>query len=252
MAQKFYYDSVDILGSTLNDGTVSLSGTEIFADAASLTNEERAVDQSITTAITDWAENDALQFDLGSAKTVSFVAVYFNAAEADTLVLSYDDAATGNSQADNAITADFSVGWNVTEFSPASKRYWFISAKTAGGLVGITEVILGAYLEFSINPDIGISEQEIFGTAVNRSAGGVEYAVKKHNPISTWTLNFANISSTFKTNLQSMEAEVQDYKKFLWYDETNYHYVRLESPIKYTEVAYQRYSASISLREQLS
>ena len=81
MAQKFYYDSVDILNATLNDGTVALNGSESFSDSSSLISEERAVDQSISTVITGWEENDALQFNLGSAKAVDFMAVYFNLAE---------------------------------------------------------------------------------------------------------------------------------------------------------------------------
>ena len=246
MAQKFYYDSTNTLGSTLNDGT----GTTTFSDSASITNEERAIDQSTSTAITDFDQSDSLRFDYGAAVTNDFIALHFSSGTGvDVNVYDSDNGTTCS--LNTTITSAFSTGWNVSALTSESHRYWLLYAGS-GAIANLTEVFFGVALEFTINPDIGISEQEIFGTEVNRSAGGVEYAVKKHNPISTWTLNFANISSTFKASLQSMEAEVQDYKKFLWYDETNYHYVRLESPIKYTEVAYQRYSASISLREQLS
>ena len=64
--------------------------------------------------------------------------------------------------------------------------------------------------------------------------------------------NFKNISETFKNNLSSMENKVQDFKKFVYYDGTNYNYVRLANSISFVEVAHQRYSASIKLREQLS
>ena len=255
MAKTFYYDSVDILNSTLNDGTVTYSGTEGFNDGTTLTNEERAVDQSVSTAITAWAENDALQFDLGSAKSVDFIAVYFNAAEADDIRLSYDNASSGQTAADIDSFSSCSVGWNVDEFSSQSYQYWIVSALTAGGLVGITEIILGAKLAFDMNPDIGIGEQEIYGTDIQRSIGGVEYGTKSHEPISTISMNFSSIPSSFKTSLQSMEADVQDFKKFV-YSENGvsgpFHYVRLNGPISYSEVAYQRFSASFTLREQLS
>ena len=126
---------------------------------------------------------------------------------------------------------------------------------SSGGLVGLTEVILGKKLAFEINPDVGIGEQEIFGTDINTSIGGVEYAVKRHEPKSTRSMNFGNISETFKNNLQTMESHVQNYKKFVYSEDGTtgaFHYVRLDSPIKIQEVAFQRYSASFTLREQLS
>ena len=111
---------------------------------------------------------------------------------------------------------------------------------------------MGVPLEFENEPDMGIATQEIFGTDINKSYGGVEYANKKHEPQSTWTLNFSNISQTFRNNLAPMEADVTNYKKLVYYDDSAYHYVRLDAPIKFTEVAYQRFSASLKLREQLS
>ena len=255
MAKTFYYDSVDILNSTLNDGTVTYSGTEGFNDGTTLTNEERAVDQSVSTTITAWAENDALQFNLGSAKAVDFIAVYFNAAEADDIRLSYDNASSGQTAADIDSFSSCSVGWNVDEFLSQSYQYWIVSALTAGGLVGITEIILGAKLAFTVNPDIGIGEQEIYGTDIQRSIGGVEYGTKSHEPISTISMNFSFISSTFKTSLQSFEAEVQDFKKFVYSEDGTtgpFHYVRLDGPIKFTEIAHTVFSASLTLREQLS
>ena len=252
MAQKFYYDSVDILNATLNDGTVALNGSESFSDSSSLISEERAVDQSISTVITGWEENDALQFNLGSAKAVDFMAVYFNLAESDDIRLSYDDSASGAVAADIDVFTSCVVGWNVAEFSEQTYRYWIVSAKTAGGLVGITEIILGSKLEFEHNPDIGITEVDTFGTTTNKSMGGQEYGVKIHEPIADYSLSFGSISSTFKSNLISMQDDVQDFKKFIWYDETTYHWVKLVNPIQFTEVSSQRYSASISLRQQLS
>ena len=121
-----------------------------------------------------------------------------------------------------------------------------------GGFAGLTEIIIGTKLEFENEPDIGIATQEIFGTDLNTSLGGVEYANKRHEPKTTFQLNFSNISQTFKNNLVSFEQDVTNFKKFVYYDDSTYHYVRLDSPIKFTEVAFQRFSASLKLREQLS
>jgi hypothetical protein len=258
MAKTFYYDSVGLLESTINDGSVSLGGAGYnFSDGTTLTNEEYAVDQNITNAVTAWAQNDALSFDLGSAKAVDFVALYFNAAEGDDIKFDYDSAATGDPDGTAAtITDAFSANaWEVVEFTEATKRYWRLIATSAGGLVGLTEISFGKKLAFDFNPDIGISESEMLGAETARSIGGVEYSLKRHDPIKTIGLTFSSISSSFKTSLQSMQDEVQNYKKFIYSEDGTtgaFHYVRLGGPIDFTEVAYQRYSCSIILVEQPS
>ena len=95
MAKTFYYDSVGLLESTLNDGTFAPITNPTFSDASTITNEERAVDQSISTAMTSFGINDALQFNLGSAKAIDFIGVNFTASDTDNLELWYDTAASG-------------------------------------------------------------------------------------------------------------------------------------------------------------
>jgi hypothetical protein len=260
MAKAFYYDSVGLLESTTTDG----SGTDVdgdskfeFSASSTLTNEQFAIDQNITNAITGWGINEGLSFNLGSSKAVDFLALIFNADESDNLVFEHDTASTGESSARVlTVTDNFTANtWMIKEFTEVSRQYWRIFAISSGGLVGLSEIIFGKKLEFEINPDIGISEVEKFGTDVNTSIGGVEYAIKRHEPKSTFSMNFSNISQAFKNNLQSMEAQVQNYKKFIYSEDGTsgtFHYVRLESPIQFEEVAYQRYSASFTLREQLS
>ena len=253
MAKTFYYDSIGLIESTLQDGT--MSGTT-FSASSSITNEERVIDQSISTAVTAIEEDDAMRFTLSGNKAVDFIAAHFNASEADSLLLAYDNNDSGAYEATPSTMNGFTANiWQVDEFSSQSKQYWIIHASTGGGLVGLTEVILGAKLAFDMNPDIGIGEQEIYGTDIQRSIGGVEYGTKSHDPISTISMNFSSIPSSFKTSLQSMESDVQDFKKFVYSEDGTtgpFHYVRLDGPISYSEVAYQRYSASFTLREQLS
>ena len=254
MAQIFYYDSVDLFNATTTDGTVDNGGISqpTFTASSSLVNEERALDQSISTEITSFAQNDALQINLGSAKSIDFFAVYFTASEADDLRYGYDTASSGQLDASSAITATFSPGWTVNHIGTTTKQYWYAIAAGSGGLVGLSEIIIGQRLEFEFHPDIGTIEKDTFATTTKRSMGGQEYGVRLHEPISDFKLNFANISSTFKTSLISMQDDVQDFKKFIWYDETNYHYVKLTQPIEFTEVAFERFSASINLRQQLN
>lgn len=260
MAKTFYYDSIGLLESTLDDGTVTdvnANSKFEFANTSAIANENAIIDQSILTAPTSWGVNEAVQFDLGSSKAVDFIGVYFNAEEAGDIIVEVDTASTGESSARVAtITGTFAANaWDFTHFTEDTERYWRVIASSSGGLVGLTEVILGKKLQFELNPDIGTGEQEIFGVDVNTSIGGIEYAVKRHEPKSTISMSFSNISETFKENLQTMEGHVQNYKKFVYSEDGTtgpFHYVRLDSPIQFQEIAFQRYSASFTLREQLS
>ena len=250
MAKTFYYDSNDIFNATLNDGSLSSSN---FADGTTITNEERATDQSIATAVTAFEISDLLMVDYGSAVTNDFAALYFTQLNSTDVTIRDSDDGTATS-VNTTQSSNLAAGWNVIHLTSESHRYWLLQAGN-GTLTGLTEMILGARLEFDMNPDIGIGEQEIYGTDIQRSIGGVEYGTKSHDPISTISMNFSSIPSSFKTSLQSMEADVQDFKKFIYSEDGTtgpFHYVRLDGPISYSEVAYQRYSASFTLREQLS
>lgn len=250
MAKTFYYDSVGLLEATINDGTFSGSS---WSDSASMTNEGRLVDQSIATAVSDFNNADALKITFPSAKTVDFLAVYFSATETDNLSL-YREDTPNTYTAVKGLTSTFSAGWTVGEFASGSATNYHL-ASTSGDVANLTEFIIGSKLAFEVQPDVGIGEQEIFGADVQTSIGGVEYATKKHEPKSTFSFNFSNISQTFKNNLQTFEQSVQNYKKFIYSEDDTtgpFHYVRLDSPIQFAEVAFERYSASFTLREQLS
>ena len=250
MAKTFYYDSVGLLEATINDGTFSGSS---WSDSASMTNEGRLVDQSIATAVSDFNNADALKITFPSAKTVDFLAVYFSATETDDLSL-YREDTPNTYTAVKGFTSTFSSGWTIGEFASGSATNYHL-ASTSGDIANLTEFIIGSKLAFEVQPDVGIGEQEIFGADVQTSIGGVEYATKKHEPKSTFSFNFSNISQTFKNNLQTFEQSVQNYKKFIYSEDGTtgpFHYVRLDSPIQFAEVAFERYSASFTLREQLS
>jgi hypothetical protein len=213
-----------------------------------MTNEGRLVDQSIATAVSDFNNADALKITFPSAKTVDFLAVYFSATETDNLSL-YREDTPNTYTAVKGLTSTFSAGWTVGEFASGSATNWHL-ASTSGDIANFTEFIIGSKLAFEVQPDVGIGEQEIFGADVQTSIGGVEYATKKHEPKSTFSFNFSNISQTFKNNLQTFEQSVQNYKKFIYSEDATtgpFHYVRLDSPIQFAEVAFERYSAAFFL-----
>jgi len=250
MAKKFYYDSSNLLNATITAGTYS-SGN-FNASGVEVTNEHFIIDHSLSQAVTSFDDEDTIRISLTSSKAVDFITWYMSASDAQSLKFYYSTAsASGLTEVASASEGELNAGWNIETFSSQSKQYWFVRADN-GAVDNITELILGAVLSFENQPDIGIATQEIFATDLNTSLGGVEYANKRHEPKTTWQLNFSNISSTFKDNLVNFEQDVTNFKKFVYYDDSSYHYVRLDSPIKFTEVAFQRFSASLKLREQLS
>ena len=250
MAKTFYYDTVGITEATITAGT--LSSTTFSVNAGAITNEHYINDQSIGHAVTSLDNEDMIRIDLGSANTASDIVLYNNSSkDFDDLFVYHSSNATGSLTLKLELNTTF-VGWNANALTSSGNfQYWFLRSED-GTYGGLSEVVIGSKLQFENEPDIGIATQEIFGTDINKSYGGVEYANKKHEPKTTWTLNFSNISSTFKGNLVNFEQDVTNYKKFVYYDDSSYHYVRLDAPIKFTEVAYQRFSASLKLREQLS
>ena len=249
MAKAFYYDSGGLLEATVNDGTLSSNN---FSDADTMTNEERLIDQSIATAVSGFGNTDAFKITFPTSTALDFIALYFSAAETDNLSFQREVATNTYASVSN-ISTDFVVGWNIAEFSSASSENWAISP--TGDIANLTEIITGSKLEFEINPDIGILESDNFGVDLTKSLGGVQYALKRHNPIQTITLSFSSISNTFKTSLQSMQDDVQNFKKFIYSENGTtgpFHYVRLEKPMQFKEVSSQRFSVNISLIEQLS
>jgi len=257
MARSFIYDNIGLTESTLTDGTVS---TTTFASSSLVTNEERAIDMSISTAITNLDLNDTLQFDVGEDNkdiNADAIAIYFTVDQStgnNLELYSSDDATVGTLIAElggAAPYAGFPLGWNVYTFDVKNGRYWYLRSNT-GTLSGVAEVIIGTKYTFDVNPELNAKTGEEFGTDIITSYGGNEYANKRHEPKTTWDWNWSHILSTQKTALENMNASVQDWKKFLYYDDTNYHYVRMTKPITFTEVAPSVYSANMSLREQLS
>ena len=249
MAKQFIYDSVGLAEATVTDG-IFVAIYTTFATSNVLTNEFRANDSSITGVVESFALNDTIRFDLGSSKTAGVIALYFADNDSDDMKLYAHDTST-DMGTEVVNMPSFSTGWNVFTFSDTSARYWFLSCSV--GFIGqLTEVIIGTKYEFTHNPDLNSKISDEFGTDIMTSYGGQEYANKRHVPKTTWDWNWSFVTASMKTSLESLNSSVQDHKKFVYYDETSYNYVRMTKPMAFNEVAYNVFSTSISLKEQLS
>ena len=252
MAKTFFYDNFDLEGATIDAG--SFSGITFTSSAGIVTGENKIIDNTIASTVTSYSINDAIKITTPKSRPASFLALYFTGSETDNLTFNRGVATNTFEQIIN-ITTDFTAGWNISTFTETSSSNEFFLNATSGTVSNLSEVLFGKTLEFEINPDLGIAESEKFGTDVNTSLGGFQYGVKRHEPIKTTTLTFSSISSTFKSSLQAMQDEIQDYKKFIYSEDGTtgpFHYVRLGKPIDFKEVSVNRFSCTINLVEQLS
>lgn len=252
MARQFIYDNIGFSEATVEDGTVS--GTTFNPTPDSVTNEERANDMSISTTFTSFGLNDALRFDVGSdnaSTNANAIALYYTSDHGHDMRIYKSSSATAMGSHIAEKTDNFVEGWNIITFSATAGQYWFVHS-TTGTVDDITEIIIGKKYDFDVNPELNSKIGEQYGTDIITSYGGNEYANKRHDPKTTWDFSFSHILSDQKTAFEELNANVQDWKKFVYYDDTNHHYVRLTKPIDFTEVAPSVFSANVSLREQLA
>jgi len=263
MAKSFIYDSVgllDLTSSSLQEGKIY--GTLFSTTTGKVDNGVRTIDQSIgNSSLIDGTFNGetaysgAIRIDLGSSLAVNCVAVYLPAdLVPDVKIHTGDSATTGFAQFGSTSSSP-SAGWTVFTDTEVTHRYIIINIYDGSSFsnIAVNEIIVGTKYDFDLSMDLNNSIGEEFANTVNQSYGGIEYATKRHNPKTAWKWNWSNISSAMKTRLTTFrDAVVGDYKKFLYYDETTYNFVRMSSDsLKFNEIAWGRYSTSFSATEQL-
>ena len=149
-----------------------------------------------------------------------------------------------------AFTAVSGAGWAVTDLTETTANKFFIDFN--GSVANAAEILIGKKLNFEVEPDVNIQSSIDYNNEINTTLGGVEYAINVNPGQEVFTINFQNVSSTFKTNLIAFQdANRGESKKFVWYDGTTHHWVRLARPLTFTEVADGRFSTSIQLRQQI-
>ena len=251
MAHTIYYDSVGSVDVTINDGT----GTTSFTDTSTITNEEYANDESILYVVGGLGHNagnkEALLFDLGSAKTVDFCAYYCNDDDSNSLTLDvaiYQGSATGSLSQAGSTNTSSNLGWNIIGFSDTTSRYWtWVSVNDRFQV--LTEVFFGNKLEID-RPGIGRVDEEMYSTYIQQTYNGTEYSNKIDQPVTQWTLELPIIDSDLKSGLESFQDTVQNRYKFVYYDESSYHWVRLVEPLQFDQIGTNAYTTTLVLREQ--
>ena len=208
MSATIYYDNANTYQATINveDGTANISGRS-FSDGTTLTNEERAIDQDLSKAITDWGDTDALRFDFGSAVTVDYVAIYSTATISTDIRIFRSSSATGTAQVVTNIEVDSLVaGWNILHLSSGDYQYRIIIAD-GGTITGITEIYFGAKFDLPVQPTANTITAHNFGSEEIKTYGANRFYFSKHDNYKEFTLSIDHITSSKKTELETFAIQ---------------------------------------------
>jgi len=255
MASFIVYDSINMYRSDndINEGTLSGSSpTQTFAESNVIDDHERSADQSIGTTLTAINSGDTIQYALGSSATANCGAVYFTGASGGSgSIIRFLKGDSGSITNLETISPATEAGWKVADLtSSTSSKFYAKFLNTP--ISNVAEILIGKKLNFEVEPDANVQESFDSQNTILRSLGGTEYALNTSDPQKIFTITFGNISQTFKNDLITFMENVKvEAKKFLYYDGSNYHWVRLTGPLTFNEVADSRYSTSIQMRQQI-
>ena len=255
MASYFIYDSINQYRSdnTVSEGQMTDSGTPTFSASDTLTTHERANDENIGTTISGVADRDAIEYAVGSSATADAAAVYFtgdDGVSSGTILTFFIDTDRTSLPSKGTISAVSGAGWAVASLTETTGTKFFTEFN--GSVTNVSEILIGKKLNFEIEPDVNVQSSINYQNEVQRSLGGVEYALNVNQGQEVITISFQNISSTFKSNLITMQDALKgEATKFLYNDGTLFHWVRLDKPMTFTEIADGRFSTQIVLRQQI-
>lgn len=261
MAKYFIYPNSNLYSADPVGGDQTSDSNNFAADATSATNETRLTDVSIGVAAGMPAQFDAVQFDLtASGNTIDSIAIHSTAEDADDIDWYANDSATTNAFATGITGSSMTTvnaGWTVrtgvtvSSSSPATRYYYM--KQSAGANNTLTEAILGTKVDLT-NIELTGSEGIGYGNSAVSSHVGKRFSNQRHSGKRFWSFGLKLVSSTYKSGLESMRSAVKgSHYKFLYYDGSNYYYVRMsDSSLRFKEVAYGVYDTSIEITEQLS
>jgi len=255
MSSYFIYDSINQYRSdnTVSEGQMSDSGTPTFSATSTITNHERASDQNIGTIISAVADRDAIEYAVGSSVTADCAAVYFtgdDSVSSGTIMTFFIDTDRASLPSKGTISAVSAAGWAVTDLTETTGTKFFTEFN--GSVTNVSEILIGKKLSFEVEPDVNVQSSINYENSIQRSLGGVEYALNVNPGQEEITIGFQNISSTFKDALVEMQNQLKgEAKKFLFFDSSKYYWCRLGKSMVFTEIADSRWSTQIVLRQQI-
>ena len=255
MASYFIYDSINQYRSdnTVSEGQMTDSGTPTFSASDTLTSHERSSDQNIGTTISGVADRDAIEYAVGSSATADAAAVYFtgdDGVSSGTIMTFFIDTDRASLPSKGTISAVSGAGWAVADLTETTGNKFFTEFNAS--VSNVSEILIGRKLNFEVEPDVNVQSSIDYNNEINSSLGGVEYSINVNPGQEVITISFQNISSTFKANLITMQDFLKgEATKFLYFDGSSFHWVRLDKPMVMSEIADGRFSTQIVLRQQI-
>ena len=256
MASYFIYDSINMYRSdnTVSEGRMTTATNPNFSESDSITNHERAADQNIGTTLSALGDRDAIEYAVGSSATADAAAVYFtgdDGVSSGTIMEFYIDTGRSALEIKGTISAVSAAGWATTDLTETTGNKFFTEFKGTP-TENVSEILIGRKLNFEVEPDVNVQSSIDYNNDINTSLGGVSYALNVNPGQEVITISFQNISSTFKANLITMQDFLKgEATKFLYNDGSSFHWVRLDKPMTFTEIADGRFSTQIVLRQQI-
>ena len=255
MASYFIYDSINQYRSdnTVSEGQMTDSVTPTFSASDTLISHERANDQNIGTTISGIADRDAIEYAVGSSATADAAAVYFtgdDGVSSGTIMTFFIDTDRASLPSKGTISAVSAAGWATTDLTETTGTKFFTEFNAS--VSNVSEILIGRKLNFEVEPDVNVQSSIDYNNEINSSLGGVEYSINVNPGQEVITISFQNISSTFKANLITMQDALKgEATKFLYFDGSSFHWVRLDKPMVMSEIADGRFSTQIVLRQQI-
>ena len=255
MASYFIYDSINQYRSdnTVSEGQMTDSVTPTFSASDTLISHERANDQNIGTTISGIADRDAIEYAVGSSATADAAAVYFtgdDGVSSGTIMTFFIDTDRASLPSKGTISAVSAAGWAVADLTETTGDKFFTEFNAS--VSNVSEILIGRKLNFEVEPDVNVQSSIDYNNEINSSLGGVEYSINVNPGQEVITISFQNISSTFKANLITMQDALKgEATKFLYFDGSSFHWVRLDKPMVMSEIADGRFSTQIVLRQQI-
>ena len=255
MASYFIYDSINQYRSdnTVSEGQMTDSATPTFSATSTITDHERASDQNIGTIISAVVDRDAIEYAVGSSVTADAAAVYFTGDDgvaSGTIMTFFIDTDRASLPSKGTISAVSGAGWAVTDLTETTGTKFYTEFNAS--VSNVSEILIGKKLNFEIEPDVNVQSTIDYNNEINRSLGGVEYSINVNPGQEVFTISFQNISSTFKSDLITVQDAIKgEAKKFVWYNGLSFNWVRLDKPMTFTEIADGRFSTQLVLRQQI-
>lgn len=264
MSSFFVYDSINQYRSDTTIQAGNYSGDVFSPDNSLITDHERAGDQSIGVVISGVhsTNNEGILYTCQN-EGLNCDAVAVNFAGEDNVTANGDEMIVRTGRSNSAMSSIGSTtymastdnGWVVKTFTNVinsgvhRKKF---SIQFNNSVTNVSEIMFGTKLDFEIEPDINVQSKIEYENSIQRSLGGVEYALNVNPGQEVITISFQNISSTFKQDLTTMQDAIKgEGKKFLYYDGSSYHWVRLNETMTFTEVADGRFATQIRMRQQI-